>query len=138
MKPVHLLVIVLTLAIAGTQISSARSTYRPIALAQLKLDKNATVQKVGCQFCHINPFGGVGWNGFGQALKAQLATSGGINQALFDLLKQNKDSDKDGFKDVLEVVAGTLPGDSASKPTLKTKDLETKLKKLGGVSAYKP
>jgi hypothetical protein len=138
MKPVHFLAVVVALTVAGTQISSARSTYRPIALKQLKLEKNAAAQKAGCQLCHTAPFGGAGWNGFGQALKEQMATSSGVNQALFDLLKQNKDTDKDGFKDVLEVVAGTLPGDAASKPATKAKDLEVKLKKLGGVSVFKP
>jgi hypothetical protein len=138
MKPVHFLAFVLALAVVGAQISSARSTYRPIALKQLKLEKNAAAQKVGCQFCHVNAFGGAGWNGFGQTLKEQLSTSGSVNQALFDLLKKNKDADKDGFNDVLEVVAGTLPGDAKSKPTTKAKDLEAKLKKMGGVSAFKP
>lgn len=138
MKPVHFLAFILALAVAGTQISSARSTYRPIALKQFKLEKNAAAQKAGCQFCHVNAFGGAGWNGFGQALKDQLASSSGVPQALFDLLKKNADSDKDGFKDVLEVVAGTLPGDATSKPSVKAKDLEAKLKKMGGVSAFKP
>ena len=138
MKPVHFLAFILALAVAGTQISSARSTYRPSALKQFKLEKNAAANKVGCQLCHLQAFGGAGWNGFGQALKGQLATSGSVNQALFDLLKKNTDSDKDGFKDVLEVVAGTLPGDATSKPTAKATDLEAKLKKMGGVSAFKP
>ena len=138
MKPVHFLAFVLAIAVVGAQVSSARSTYRPIVLKQYKLEKNASANKAGCQFCHVNAFGGSGWNGFGQALKDQLATSSGVNQALFDLLKKNADSDKDGFKDVLEVVAGTLPGDAKSKPTAKAADLEAKLKKMGGVSAFKP
>lgn len=138
MKPVHFLAFVLAIAVVGAQVSSARSTYRPIALKQFKLEKNAAANKAGCQFCHVNAFGGAGWNGFGQALKDQLALSGGVPQALFDLLKQNKDSDGDGVKDVLEVVAGTLPGDAKSKPTAKATDLEAKLKKAGGVSAFKP
>ncbi len=138
MKPVHFLAFVLALAVAGTQISSARSTYRPIALKQFKLEKNAAANKAGCQFCHVNAFGGAGWNGFGQALKDQLASSSGVPQALFDLLKKNADSDKDGYSDVLEVVAGTLPGDAKSKPSAKAADLEAKLKKMGGVSAFKP
>jgi hypothetical protein len=138
MKPVHFLAFVLAVAIVGTTISSARSTYRPITLKQFKLEKNAAANKAGCQLCHLQAFGGAGWNGFGQALKGQMATSSGVNQALFDLLKKNADSDKDGFKDVLEVVAGTLPGDAKSKPTAKATDLEAKLKKMGGVSAFKP
>lgn len=138
MKPVHFLACTLALIVVGTQISSARSTYRPIALKQYKLEKNAAVQKVGCQFCHVNAFGGAGWNGFGQALKTQLSSSSGVPQALFDLLKQNKDSDGDKVTDVLEVVAGTLPGDAKSKPTAKVADLQAKLKKMGGVNAFKP
>jgi hypothetical protein len=138
MKPVHFLAFVLALAVIGVQVSSARSTYRPITLKQFKFEKNAAANKVGCQLCHVNAFGGAGWNGFGQALKDQMASSSGVPQALFDLLKKNADSDKDGFKDVLEVVAGTLPGDAKSKPSAKATDLEAKLKKMGGVSAFKP
>ncbi len=138
MKPVHFLAFVLAIAVVGAQVSSARSTYRPIALKQFKFEKNAAANKAGCQFCHVQAFGGAGWNGFGQALKTQLATSAGVNQALFDLLKKNADSDKDGYSDVLEVVAGTLPGDAASKPTAKAADLTAKLKKMGGVTAFKP
>jgi hypothetical protein len=138
MKPVHFLAFILVLAVTGMQISSARSSYRPITLKQFKLEKNTAANKVACQFCHLQAFGGAGWNGFGQALKGQMAISSGVNQALFDLLKKNADSDKDGFKDVLEVVAGTLPGDAKSKPTAKATDLEAKLKKMGGVSAFKP
>ena len=137
MKPVHFLACTLALIVVGTQISSARSTYRPIALKQFKLEKNAAAQKVGCQFCHVNAFGGAGWNGFGTALKTQLSSSSGVPQALFDLLKQNKDSDSDKVSDVLEVVAGTLPGDAKSKPTAKVADLQAKLKKMGGVNAFK-
>ena len=138
MKPVHFLACTLALIVVGSQISSARSTYRPIALKQFKLEKNAAAQKVGCQFCHVNAFGGAGWNGFGTALKTQLGSSSGVPQALFDLLKQNKDSDGDKVSDVLEVVAGTLPGDAKSKPTAKVADLQAKLKKMGGVNAFKP
>ena len=138
MKPVHFLACTLALIVVGSQISSARSTYRPIALKQFKLEKNAAAQKVGCQFCHVNAFGGAGWNGFGTALKTQLSSSSGVPQALFDLLKQNKDSDSDKVSDVLEVVAGTLPGDAKSKPTAKVADLQAKLKKMGGVNAFKP
>jgi hypothetical protein len=138
MKPVHFLAVVLASAVIGTQISSARSSYVPIALKQLKFESNAAAKKAGCQFCHLNAFGGSGWNGFGQALKTQMTTSSGVNQALFDLLKKNQDTDKDGFKDVLEITAGTLPGDAKSKPTMKASDLEAKLKKLGGVNAFKP
>ena len=137
MKPVHFLACTLALIVVGSQISSARSTYRPIALKQFKLEKNAAAQKVGCQFCHVNAFGGAGWNGFGTALKTQLSSSSGVPQALFDLLKQNKDSDGDKVSDVLEVVAGTLPGDAKSKPTAKVADLQAKLKKMGGVNAFK-
>lgn len=138
MKPVQYLACAFVLVVAGTQISSARSTYRPIVLKQYKLEKNSAAQKAGCQFCHVNAFGGAGWNGFGQALKEQLATSSDLGTALSDVLKKNKDSDGDKYSDVLEVVAGTLPGDAKSKPTAKVKDLEAKLKKMGGVTAFKP
>jgi hypothetical protein len=138
MKPVQFLVYTLAVVVIANGVSSARSSYRPILLKQYKLEKNVAAQKAACQFCHLQAFGGAGWNGFGQALKTQLTTSSGVNQALFNVLKQNLDSDSDGVTDVLEVVAGTLPGDAKSKPTAKVADLQAKLKKLGGVNAFKP
>ena len=60
-----------------------------------------------------------------------------ISDALYLVLKANKDSDADGYSDTLEIVANTLPGDKASKPTKTVKVLEAELKALGGVDKFK-
>ena len=52
--------------------------------------------------------------------------------------KPDKDSDKDGYKDVLEVYAKTLPGDPESKPTTPVAELEAQLEAEGGVDLFKP
>ena len=49
-----------------------------------------------------------------------------------------KDSDGDGFIDVLEVFAGTLPGDASSRPLVTPQFLMQSLEKAGGLEIYKP
>jgi hypothetical protein len=138
-KALHVLAVVAALA-ALSPLASARAPYVNGTKVLFKLDKDPTYSKAGCKYCHINAFGGAGWNGFGTALRDQYfgAAKSNFNQALYLQLKANKDTDADGFSDVLEVVAKTLPGDAASKPTKKVADLQKDLTKLGGVDAFKP
>ncbi len=140
MKPSHLIVLASILASLVYSIASARSSYSTLAFSQYQLEKDAPVTKSGCKFCHSSAFGGESWNKFGTALKTQWegAANRKIQDALYLVLKENKDSDGDGYSDALEIVAKTLPGDAKSKPSVTVVELETQLKKLGGVDAFKP
>jgi hypothetical protein len=140
MKPIHLIVLSGILATLAFSVAGARSSYSTLAFSQYQFEKNTLVTKSGCKFCHSTAFGGESWNKFGIALKTQWegAANKKIQEALFLVLKENLDSDGDGFSDALEIVAKTLPGDAKSKPSAAVLDLEAQLKKLGGVEAFKP
>ena len=140
MNPSHLIVFLSVLATLAYSVAGARSSYSTLAFSQYQLEKDATVTKAGCKFCHSTAFGGESWNKFGTALKTQWegAANRKIQDALYLVLKENKDSDGDGYSDALEIVAKTLPGDAKSKPSATVTDLEVQLKKLGGIEAFKP
>jgi hypothetical protein len=112
--------------------SSAFPAYRQQLVKQYHLvDKRVT-----CQYCHVNVGGGAPWNAFGQEVKA--LNKGNIAKALYDVLEDDTDADKDGYKDVLEVFAGTLPGDKASSPLVDAQTLETNFESAGGLELYQP
>ena len=133
-KPLHWIALSAALVGAATLTpSSAKNAYRLQAIQQY------SVTTMGCIYCHTSPSGGSNWNSFGTALKAVYfgTAKSNISEALYLVLKANKDSDGDGYSDTLEIVAKTLPGDKASKPTKTVKALEAELKALGGVDKFK-
>jgi hypothetical protein len=140
MKPIHIVALGSFLTALVFSVAGARSSYGNLTLNQYKLEKDPAMTKAGCKFCHSTAFGGGTWNKFGIALKTQWegAANKKIQDALYLVLKENQDSDSDGYSDALEVVAKTLPGDAKSKPSATVTDLEAQLKKLGGVEAFKP
>ncbi len=125
------------LALGGFGISqfgsvSAFGAYREQVVKQFKLTNN----RVGCTYCHVSPDGGAPWNAFGQAVQNKL--TGDISKTLFDVLSDKKDSDGDGYLDMLEVFAGTLPGNKDSAPLVVASALTTAFEKAGGLEQYKP
>lgn len=140
MKPIHLITTSIALLVFALSFATARSSYGSLLSSQYKLEKDPIAKKAGCQFCHSTPFGGRSWNKFGDSVRTQFdgAASRKIQDALYLVLKENKDSDNDGYSDALEVVAKTLPGDAKSKPSTTVADLEEQLKKLGGIDTFKP
>lgn len=141
MKPIHLMTTTSALLLACVfSFAGARSTYGSLLSSQYKLEKDPVIKKAGCQFCHSTAFGGRSWNKFGDSIRTQFdgAANRKIQDALYLVLKENQDSDSDGYSDALEVVAKTLPGDAKSKPSARIGDLEEQLKKLGGIDAFKP
>ncbi|NJK43756.1 MAG: hypothetical protein HC933_05260 [Pleurocapsa sp. SU_196_0] len=129
-----------TVGIVAVPVATARPGYVAAVTELFKLADKDGKSTVTCQYCHQNARGGPPWNAFGDAVRAQFAGEAkrNINDALYLTLKADKDSDEDGYKDVLEVVAKTTPGDAASKPEKKVEELEAELKALGGVDAFKP
>jgi hypothetical protein len=135
------LVGVLIASVIGVSVSLARPAYHGQMLEQFHLQKSTTSINAGCQYCHARPQGGIGMNPFGIALDRRVpedAELADIAKALYEQLKARQDSDKDGIDDLLEVVAGTLPGDEKSKPSKSARSLETVLKSVGGVDHFKP
>jgi hypothetical protein len=112
--------------------SSAFPAYRQQLVNQYHLvDKRVT-----CQYCHVNAGGGAPWNAFGQEVKA--LNKGNIAKALYDVLEDDTDADKDGYKDALEVFAGTLPGEKNSMPLVNAQTLEINFESAGGLELYQP
>jgi hypothetical protein len=110
----------------------AFNAYRLAAAEQLAL----LPTRVTCQYCHVNEAGGSPWNSFGQLVQNKLTDN--IQAALFAALQANKDSDSDGYADVLEVFAGSLPGDQNSAPLTRVEALKTNFEKAGGFELYRP
>jgi hypothetical protein len=143
LKPAHLLAL---WALGGAMVAlsplaTAKNAYRLQAQEQYKwVDKDGKGTQITCTMCHIAPNGGRSWNKFGSAMSAIYFGDAkrNVGDMLYLTLKAGKDADEDGYTDVLEIVAKTLPGDAKSKPTKSVKDLEAELVKLGGVDAFKP
>ncbi|WP_245575169.1 thrombospondin type 3 repeat-containing protein [Meiothermus rufus] len=115
----------------------ARPSYRLQAINQFNLVADSGgVRVVTCQYCHLSPNGGAFWNAFGDRVRSSF--KGSIGEALYQALVAMEDSDGDGYADVLEVFAGTLPGDARSKPLVRAQFLWQALEKAGGVDIYKP
>lgn len=135
MRKVGLLVLIL--AVALIPFVQARGPYRLQVITQFNLVADrGDVRTVTCQYCHVSANGGAPWNAFGNEVRANF--KGSIRGALYEALKAMKDSDGDGYADVLEVFAGTLPGDASSKPLVTPQFLMQSLEKAGGVDIYKP
>jgi hypothetical protein len=139
-KALGLSVLVLGAALVGSM-AGARPAYRQLAAEQFKLlDKDGKFDSLTCQYCHTTERGGPSWNPFGELISVQFfgKAEKKLADALYLTLAANKDSDEDGYTDVLEVVAKTLPGDAKSKPEQKLEELEAMLKDMGGVDTFKP
>ncbi len=118
----------------------ARSSFLVQLKFQYRLEKTVSMVKTNCQYCHQNSYGGSSWNAFGQRVRTEFqgAAKRDIGQALYLALAVNTDSDKDGYADTLEVVAGTFPGDPISKPVQTKAVLEKEFNRRGGLKAFYP
>lgn len=123
----------------------AMPAYRLTAIQQVHYDKGDPLWQysgkvMACTFCHVNAKGGAPWNVFGQALQKGFQTSpkAKFAEVLYSVLAANGDSDGDGYPDVIEVFAHSLPGDAGSKPAKPLAQLETEFAAAGGVGQYAP
>jgi hypothetical protein len=84
-----------------------KTLYKPIP--------DGAIVKAKCAVCHIDPKGKVKgkYNPYGTMLKGKK-----VNAAFLKAI-ESKDSDKDGFSNIAEIKADTLPGDPKSKPVKK-------------------
>lgn len=134
------------LALAGAAVAAAMALvppagafpqYRAQAVKQLHLAPDrGELRVVGCEYCHVSPQGGAPWNPFGQLVQDKLG--GDFAATLYAALEANKDSDGDGYEDVLEVFAGTRPGDKASRPLVDPAFLRKNFEAAGGLKLYRP
>ena len=71
---------------------------------------DSALKKAKCCICHLDPKGKGKLNPYGAMLKKTK-----IDPASLKAIER-KDADKDGFSNIAEIKAGTLPGDPKSKP----------------------
>jgi hypothetical protein len=114
----------------------ATNAYRLHTMIQLKLDPN---KPITCLYCHITKYGGDTWNSFGTLISSLYYGSAKYDfpTALYQALAARKDSDQDGYIDILEVVAKTLPADKNSRPSQSISELNNQLTRLGGIAAFR-
>lgn len=104
-------------AVAGVLLLAAVAFALPTdgaTFKQLYQPKDGTtLASAGCLLCHDKlPATKTGLNPYG----ADLATQAKPRTAAAFKAIEKLDSDKDGFTNLQEIQAGTLPGDPASKP----------------------
>lgn len=104
-------------AAAGVLLLSAAASALPTDAAMFKQVYNpkdgTKLVTAGCLLCHDKaPFTKTGLNPYGADLAKQAKPR---TAAAFRAIEK-LDSDKDGFTNLREIQAGTLPGDPASKP----------------------
>ncbi|MFQ3549946.1 MAG: hypothetical protein SNJ70_09380 [Armatimonadota bacterium] len=75
-----------------------------------KPDKDSELGKARCLTCHTTKTGKDGENAYGKMLEKKPVNADSLKEI------ENKDADGDGFTNIEEIKAGTLPGDKNSKP----------------------
>ena len=73
-------------------------------------DSQTALRVSKCAVCHISPQGKGGLNCYGKLLKGMTSSASALKSI------ESLDPDKDGASNIVEIRAGTLPGDPNSKP----------------------
>jgi hypothetical protein len=99
------------------------------------LRDDKVLRTASCLVCHTEKNGGDGWNPFGQRLRDLYFKEAEkkFPIALYYALTEDQDSDKDGYTNLVEVYAKTLPGDPNSFPSAKPEEYQAQIDQLGGV-----
>lgn len=120
MRPSRALAAIVFIAVLGLGLNAgARSGFQTVAGTQLDYQSRAStpLAQSGCQLCHVKPTGDAPWNPFGLAVGSWRAKKQDVGQAIFSVLKYGGDTDRDGYPDVIERMAGTDANNRDSKPT---------------------
>ena len=128
------------LGVAGVAtVARARPVYHPQLLEQFQLEDDLVARRASCAYCHASAERVEGLNPFGRAVLVALAGGGEerLGEALHRTLRAGRDADGDGYRDALEVVARTLPGDPRSRPVQSRAALEKRLRALGGPAYFR-
>lgn len=124
MKAVRFLV-VSSLAF-GLGLAVARGGFEAIAYKVMKLErvKNSALANAQCQICHLKPNGDAPWNSFGLAVGFWRGKKQTVPDAIYSALRYGGDTDRDGYPNVLERMAGTDPNNRDDKPAEKLEELK--------------
>ncbi len=115
--------------------AQARPTHQALMQFQYRLRDDKVLRTAGCLVCHTEKNGGDGWNPFGQRLRDLYFKEAEkkFPVALYYALTEDQDSDKDGYTNLVEIYAKTLPGDPNSVPSAKPEEYQAQIDQLGGV-----
>ena len=99
-----------------------------VAKTTYAVKTGGTIDAKRCGLCHVDPAGGGAVNPYGKDVKVFLKAAGSKTMTA-EILHglDTKDSDGDGFANIDEFLADTLPGDATShpakKPTLAVREI---------------
>ena len=122
------------LFVSAACFAAAKPPFLKIFLATYKVDPNSDLGKARCLTCHLPP-SPPKRNPYGLLVQKALEDAHGriITPEMLKSI-ESKDADGDGFTNIQEIKAGTLPGNAQSKPKGKPKS-KPKAKHKKGKSA---
>ena len=120
--------LILLVALIAAPLALSRSGYEAQAYKVYKLERvpQSALATANCLICHVNAKGDAPWNAFGLAVGFWRGRKQAIQDALYSAISYGGDSDRDGYPDALEAIAGTNPSDRDDKPSAKLEELKTK------------
>jgi hypothetical protein len=98
------------------------TTYRVFKLERVP---QSALASANCQVCHVRPQGDAPWNPFGLAVGFWRGKKQTLPDALYSALRYGGDTDRDGYPNTFEALAGTKPDDRDDKPTATLEALRT-------------
>ncbi len=129
--------LVCLLAMFASTLVATNACARPQFVSQFKsvyttLKAGGTIETAACSLCHA-PSGPPKFNKYGATVKQALEAAGGdsLNASILHSVEM-QDSDGDGFSNLEEINADTLPGDESNHPAGKPKSFAAK---EGGTSS---
>lgn len=98
-------------------VALAMPAYQKVFNSTYKISDNSAIGKAGCAVCHLSKTQTNKWNAYGEDIrKAMKAANTHILTRSILQKVESLDSDKDGFSNIAEIKADTLPGDPKSHP----------------------
>ncbi len=97
--------------IAGTALATLK--WQKVFNDLYKPATDSEIRKAKCALCHLDDKGKKSLNVYGKLLQKKKVEPGSFKAV------EKLDADKDGYSNLDEIKAGTLPGDPKSKPAKK-------------------
>jgi len=116
MKKIRTIVLVVLAVLLISSAAFATMAWYKMFNETYKPKPGTALANAKCAICHTTPTAKAGeLNPYGKSLKGKPISAASLKSV------ENQDADKDGFSNIAEIKAGTLPGDPKSKPAGKPK-----------------